>query len=339
MIYFDITKTAQSRHASGLTRVSRSLLTAFGPRVVPVRWESWDRKVNPNDWYLIAELFSEEDRPGITAFLEAKSCKTAAVFHDLIPLRFPHITWPKSVARHPVYVKLLTHFNSIYCVSNYSKNDLIHFWKWQGITQFPEMHTITLGSDFSSDNRVILSKQPDATSFICVGIIEPRKNQELLLTACKTLWDEGLKFDMHCVGRLNPHYGKPILEKIKRLMRDYSTLHYHDDLTDSQMKDLYETSSASLFPTRAEGCGLPLLESLWSGVPCICSDLPVLKENADAGGCLLIASDDVASWTKKLREIIKDPSRLAYLRTQAHTRALPTWQVTADSLLRSLNTL
>jgi len=339
MIYFDVTKTSASSHHSGLTRVSQSLVTAFGSRVTPVVWDSWDKQVTQEDWFITAELFSEDERPGITAFLEAKACKTAAIFHDLIPLRFPHMTWPKSVARHPTYVKLLAHFTRVFSVSEYSRQDILAFWKWQGINDFPKMDLLSLGADFNTQERQTHTSQPSEACFLCVGIIEPRKNQSLILQVCKTLWDEGLKFEMHFAGRVNPHFGKPILDEINEASRSYPELHFHAHFSDAQMKALYARASASLFPTRAEGCGLPLLESLYSGVPCICSDLIVLKENTDLGGCLSLKADDLLVWTDAVRSLILEPRRLSELRSQAQSRPLPTWANAAELILTTLNSL
>jgi len=339
MIYFDITKSSHSTHASGLNRVSQRLCDTLNGSVTPVVWDTWDKKVKPEDWFLTADLFSEDERPGITTFLKSKTCKTAAIFHDLIPLRFPQITWPKSVGRHPKYLQLLREFTHLFSVSDYSKHDLLAFWKWQGIKEVPPINVISLGADFSKTLRITEHNEPKTFSFLCVGIIEPRKNQSFILDVCKKLWDEGLIFEMHLVGRINPHFGVPIIEKIKSLEKNYQGLHYHAQLSDDKLKTLYLTASASLFATKAEGCGLPLLESLWMGVPCFCSDLPVLKENADQGGCVRLALDDLTQWSDALRDYVKNPHKLTPLSNEARSRELPTWSNTASALLAKLNTL
>jgi glycosyltransferase involved in cell wall biosynthesis len=91
-----------------------------------------------------------------------------------------------------------------------------------------------------------------------------------------------------------------------------------------------------VFPTIAEGCGLPLLESLWRGVPCVCSDLPVLRENADAGGCLKIAVNDRTAWKKALHALVSDNALQAKLVTEAISRPLPAWSDAAKTLASKL---
>jgi glycosyltransferase involved in cell wall biosynthesis len=50
--------------------------------------------------------------------------------------------------------------------------------------------------------------------------------------------------------------------------------------TDEELANHLSTARALLFPSRAEGYGLPLVEALGAGVPVIASDLPVIREIA-----------------------------------------------------------
>src|SRR4051812_1743793 len=143
MIFFDVTKTGAARHRSGLTRVSARLRQELGARAQPATWDSRARelktnsssRLSPDDWFVTTELFSEEERPGFSVFVESGVCRTVALFHDAIPLKHPHITWPQSVARHPAYMKLLARFTRVWAVSQASADELQGFWHWAGIEQ------------------------------------------------------------------------------------------------------------------------------------------------------------------------------------------------------------
>ena len=76
--------------------------------------------------------------------------------------------------------------------------------------------------------------------------------------------------------------------------------------TSSASSCRYGAARAAVFPTIAEGCGLPVIESLWRGVPCVCSDLPVLRENTAGGGCLTAAVNDPAGWARQVRAVLTD---------------------------------
>lgn len=349
MIYFDVTKTGNARHRSGLTRVSTRLRQELGPAVTPVAWSSRHRgfvraddrrqaRPGPEDWVLTVELFSEAERPGFREFVLNRSGRLAAVFHDAIPLRFPHITWPQSVQRHPEYMKLLAGFDRVWAVSESARRDLAGFWRWQGVAPRGEVAVMGLGSDFDGAPRVARSSADTAgrAAFLCVGIIEPRKNQEFLVEAASTLWREGLDFDLHIVGRVNPHFGGPMVKRLRAAARHEPRLHIHSALGDERLGGLYSGARAVLFPTLAEGCGLPLLEALWRGVPCLASDLAPLRENALAGGCMLAPVNDPLAWREAMRRMLTEASHLRQLQQAAARRSLPLWADTARQVLEAL---
>jgi glycosyltransferase involved in cell wall biosynthesis len=339
MIFFDVTKAGGSGHRSGLMRVSARLADGLRDVATEVRWPEWDHAATGrDDWFLTGELFSEEERPGFSAFLENPPCRLAAIFHDAIPLKHPHITWPQSVARHPGYMKLLARFDRVWAVSEASRDELVGFWRWQGLEQVPPVEVLALGADFNGAPRVRTraSAAGARASLLCVGILEPRKNQAFLLDVCEELWGEGEAFELHLVGRVNPHFGKPLRARIKQLSGKFAGLRFHEAAKDAEVAALYATARASVFPTIAEGCGLPLLESLWQGVPCVCSDLPVLRENSAGGGCLPVAVNDRAKWKATLRRVLHEQSMHAILTSEATSRGLPTWAEAAAALRRAL---
>ena len=333
MIYLDFTQARSARHLSGLTRVGGRLAAALGERARPVRWSEVAGSARPEDWFLTSELFSEEERPGFSAFLGSRPCRMAAIYHDAIPLKFPHTTWSKSVARHPHYLSLLSRFNRVWAVSRASREELLGYWKWQGVSG-PEVGVIDLGADMADNARVVAG--PLGRTLLCVGILEPRKNQDLLLSACERLWGEGLRFDLVLVGRVNPQFGRPLKRRVDALARRFPQLSHLEGVDDARLVGLYADARATLMPTLAEGCGLPLLESLWMGVPCVCSDVAPVAENARGGGCKVVPAGDLDAWVEALRAIVSDDSLCAALAGAARTRPLPTWAQAADRLCGEL---
>lgn len=341
MIWLDVTKSGRARHRSGLMRVTERLRQELGAAATPVAWDGWDRRMGPDDWWLTAELFDEHERPGFANFVRARAAgRIGAIFHDAIPLRWPHITWPQSVARHPLYMKRLAEFDRVWAVSEASRRDLTGFWRWQGVGARAEPRTVMLGADFDgAPRRGAMDARAEATDrpvLVGLGIVEPRKNQRFLLEVARSLWDEGLRFELHVVGRVNPHFGGPIRDALRRAARVYPCLHYHGAMDDAALARLLAGARAVVFPTIAEGCGLPLLEALWRGVPCVASDLAVLRENAEGGGCRLVAVNDAAAWRAALREVLVDEGVWRRLAAEAARRSLPRWRDTADALRKDL---
>ena len=349
MIYYDTTKMGAARHRSGLTRLTSRLMEELGGLVTAVAWDGRRRIFTtgkqrapvpfaPADWLLTVEQFSEAERPGFTDFVRRPPCRLAAMFHDAIPVKFPHITWPQSVQRHPEYMKLLAGFDQCWAISEATKRDFEGFWRWQSTPQKARVEVIALGADFDGGNRVQRDAQipPARPSLVCVGIVEPRKNQAFLLDVAEALWRDGLDFELHIVGRVNPHFGRPLEARMRALQQRTGHFHSHPAAGDRQLARLYAAARAVVFPTIAEGCGLPLLEALWCGVPCVCSDLPVLRENADGGGCLVAKVNDAADWSAKLRTVLTDAAECRRLQTEAMARPLPRWADTAQTIRKAL---
>lgn len=346
MIYYDTTKMGAAKQRSGLTRVSARLQEELGGTVTRTSWDEGFRDYKDwgqipfkkEDWLLTVELFSEAERPGFWDFVNRPPCRLAAMFHDAIPLRWPQITWPQSVQRHPEYLKMLAGFDRVFAISEASRRDLTGFWRWQGVTPRAQVDLVELGADFDGENRVqrdpVIAKGTPA--LLCVGIVEPRKNQAFLLDVAEALWREGANFELHVVGRVNPHFGQPIVVRMAALAKRERRFQFHAAAGDTELGRLYATARAVVFPTIAEGCGLPLLEALWRGVPCVCSDLPVLRENADGGGCLTARVNDAADWTEKLRTVLTDAAESRRLQAAAMARTLPRWTETAAALRRGL---
>ena len=78
------------------------------------------------------------------------------------------------------------------------------------------------------------------------------------------------------------------------------------------------------------------MESLWRGVPCVCSDLPVLRETTEAGGCATAPPDDITIWVDVLRRVLSDDEFHGRLCRAAQTRPLTTWKETAAKIRAAL---
>jgi glycosyltransferase involved in cell wall biosynthesis len=351
MLFFDVTKASSRSHFSGLMRVSHRLRLELARHakggLTEVAWSSrlgtfvgaareLPIRPEPEDWLVTPELISEEERPGLTAWLAARPCRAAAIFYDAIPLRFPEITWPHSVARHPLYLKLLAKFDRVIAISAASARELRGYWDWLGINA-PDPAAITLGADAQERARGAYDPlRSRRRSVVMTGILEPRKNQAAVLEAAAALWDDGLDFSLTLVGRVNPHFGKPIAARVRELARSGRPVRHVPDMDDHAVNALLADARFAVLPSIAEGCGLPALESLWAGVPVLTSDVAAIVESSGGGGNVVVPAGDTATLTTAMDEMIADDALIDRLTAEACSRPLPTWANTAEMLLAAL---
>jgi glycosyltransferase involved in cell wall biosynthesis len=105
--------------------------------------------------------------------------------------------------------------------------------------------------------------------------------------------------------------------------------------SDRQLRMLLERARCTAFPSRAEGCGLPVLESLWAGRPCLASEIEAVRESAIGGGCELLPPHDGSQWAHALDRMLFDDAHWLSKAREAVARPLPRWEETAAAVWRA----
>lgn len=353
-ILYDVTKASRQRQKSGIARVSsclrRELKALLGDSLVEVVWDeknkafrrrekSTDLQLDANDVLLTCELFCEYERRGIERFLQESPCLSYAIFHDAIPLQHPEFTWPHSVQRHPSYMKMLALFSGVFAVSSHSAILLEEYWEWLDLKKTPSVRSIQLGADgvFKEPSNP-KRENNDRIQLLTLAILEKRKGQDLAFEAAKKIWDEGMDFDYHFVGRTNPYFGKEIERSLRKSAKCGYAVQLHGQLKDEELRDLFAKTDLVVLSSLAEGCGLPVLEALWKGVPTLSSSLHSVRENARFGGCQLFETGDFGALTSGLRELISDREKLRNLTNSIQTDTLPRWNDTVTDIVDQIVT-
>ena len=113
--------------------------------------------------------------------------------------------------------------------------------------------------------------------FLYVGNLEKRKGTDLLLEAYSLYRQKGGRSELLLAGKLRDADVQTALE---RAQRETEGLRYLGYISDSERARRYRECRCLVFPSRAEGFGMPLVEALDSGAGVIASRLPVFEELA-----------------------------------------------------------
>lgn len=283
------------------------------------------------------ELFSPAVGARLPALLAAVTGPRVAVFHDAIGLKLPELTPPGTVRRLPAYLRELLHFDGIAANSEDSAACLRDYWAWLGVADTPVVQAIPLGLD---ECHLIGDIPQGATPrVLCVGTIEGRKNHLALLAACEGLWQEGLKFELQLLGLPRADTAGPALARIAALQAAGRPLLFDGPADDAALQAAYRRCSFTVYPSLLEGFGLPVLESLQHGKPCICSAAGALGESARGGGCVGLPAVDAGHLAASIRRLLQNPAELATLAGQARARRFKLWPEYARELTGWMATL
>ncbi|WP_197922290.1 glycosyltransferase family 4 protein [Thiosulfatihalobacter marinus] len=240
------------------------------------------------------------------AIKQVRNARVTLFLHDAIPLDHPEFQTPQSVQRFAGYMQAAAdHGDLILTNSNASRDSLIrHF---AGIGAHLPIRVAHLGVDvdfFQNGNNQAAPVVPDPY-FLCLGTIEPRKNIGLLLDVWEQLAARQDPTDMpHLVicGRRG-WMVEDLLARLDRSPLKGRVIHEFNDLGDGALFGLLRGARALLFPSLAEGFGLPPAEAAVLGVPVIANDLPVLREILEDYPIYADVTDSY-SWEKAVLSLV-----------------------------------
>ena len=205
----------------------------------------------------------------------ASQARLVVFVHDLIPIEYPEYGRPLQAEIHRRRIQTAAAMAEAVVVnSSATACALRPFLDEAGRT--PPMLVAKLGVQPGSGAQERVVPGP---YFVYLSTIEPRKNHLMLLHVWRRLAEMRGEATPHLVlvGRRGWE-NENIIDMLERSVAIRQHVTEWTDVTDAKIGALLHHSRALLFPSFAEGFGLPVAEALAAGVPVICSDLPALRE-------------------------------------------------------------
>jgi glycosyltransferase involved in cell wall biosynthesis len=226
--------------------------------------------------------------------------------HDILFETHPHFFEPFFVVRSKVLMRYSARKSRhVFTVSQFSKQEIISRYHLNAC----DISVVCNGVDVSkfkpdgSGTDYILARGLASGQYILsVGRLEPRKNHLNLLSAYAKLSPNA--FPLVLVGQKFFGYND-IYEEINRLNLSNRVI-VVEDATDEELPALYRHAAFFVYPSWAEGFGIPPLEAMASGTPVITSNSTAIPEVA--GECaLLVSPGDVDEIAVSMQLLLDSP--------------------------------
>lgn len=111
--------------------------------------------------------------------------------------------------------------------------------------------------------------------YLYLGNLEKRKGTDLLLRAYKKYRDMGGTSMLYLGGKIREDDIQELYDDIRSSTQGLVSLGY---VSDEQKDALFSNCSGFLFPSRAEGFGIPIIEAMHYNKPILASNLSIFKE-------------------------------------------------------------
>lgn len=210
-------------------------------------------------------------------------CKTYSVIYDMIPVQYPDVVINEIFRNHFIswHKMVLKKCDAVLCISRTTADVVCNYFKHQKIKRpYPlKVYYFHLGFDISEHNGYvrdeIMNFVSQASTFLMVGTVEPRKGYMVALQAFKNLVKSQHPVQLLIIGH-NGWNNDDFIQSLDDIVKN--NILWIQDGTDDELHWAYQHTQALIAASRDEGFGLPLIEAAHFGLPIICSDIPIFHE-------------------------------------------------------------
>lgn len=211
-----------------------------------------------------------------------KNCKTIVTVHDILFEDYPQF-FPLyyRLPRHLLFKESARRADMLVTVSDYSKRRISEVYKIPANDIFITHNGVN--NDFRKINRKECSQYIQDTFGISnyilyVSRFEPRKKQVTLLNAYKELGLDKRGVELVLIGVRSipdPNFDRAYEECSEELKKH---IHILDSIPYQELLKWYGGARLFVYPSEAEGFGIPPLESGACLVPVICNDKTAMED-------------------------------------------------------------
>jgi glycosyltransferase involved in cell wall biosynthesis len=260
--------------------------------------------------------------------------RTSFIAYDFIPWLYPEAIGVRETAHLMPYLQLLRDAGRVGFISAKTRSDFAN-----RIVRRKEALSgpvFSLGADGAGIPPQRWSTERN--TYLCIGSIDGRKNQDAIICAFEMLWGQGVAAHLVMVGRVfEGGHVDSLAARIERLKSSERRFRHYADIPDDTLVKLYADARATIYLSEIEGFGLPPVESLHCGVPVIvlCKTPSIASLPGD--GQIRLRSADPQAIAEAVLSL-QDDSAAAKIWKKAATAPTRKWADVADDVARWMET-
>lgn len=167
----------------------------------------------------------------------------------------------------------------------------------------PHFHPVPAKTAFTTVSEKFGVQWP---YILCVGDLQPRKNQIGLIAAFEELMRHHPQLPHHLVLVGKPTWFAPRVYEAARASGMGQRIHFTDFVNDEDLLHLYNAAEMFVFPSFYEGFGLPILEAQACGRAVACSNTSAMPEVANSAAVLFDPTKKT-ELVEAMRDLLLEP--------------------------------
>lgn len=261
-----------------------------------------------------------------------KTCKEIVTIHDLLFMDFPQY-FPSTykIKNKLLFKRSAKRADVLLSVSEYSKDEIVRHFGIPGEKIHITYNSI-LPTNESFDGIDLMKEYGLDKYILTVSRIEPRKNHLALLKAFVELNLKEKGYKLVLVGYKDLSYSQ-FFDYYDRLDEKTKEAVLFLQVPFNHLVALYRNASLFVFPSFAEGFGIPPIEALAYGCPLLCSNVTAMAEFGLPEE-MTFAPDDYDDLNRKIVSQLEHPAAQKSIMEDIMIRY--NWRSIADSYYKCI---
>ena len=265
-----------------------------------------------------------------------KYCKYIVTIHDVLFLDYPkQFPLRYKLSKKYLFKWSIKYADIVLTVSEYSKNRILNHFNRHDVMVTPNAVNPSFFGEYDKKQLVeeVKSKYGIEDYFLFVSRWEPRKNHNLLL---KVFIEKEYYKNYHLVfigekaipNKDYSSYFESLSKEMQQKIVDLNKLDF------DSLVAIVRGARLSIYPSIAEGFGIPPLESAAAGIPSLCSNTTAMSDFDFLTEGLFNPFDENDLIRAMQWGLNQNGQRIS---TSEIIKKKYTWKISADALLKAIN--